>query len=90
MSMSRRTLRHLRDNRAMANLSRHGECCEMMRRQLDWSCDQHSDPFACPDALIGLFEDGRTGIIVHDGGASMVLISHCPWCGTPTGTAIEA
>lgn len=59
-----------------------------MRHQLDWQCDQHSDPFECVDALIDTFSDGRVGLIIHDGGSSMALISHCPWCGTPTGTSL--
>ncbi len=52
----------------------------MLVNQLAWKCDQHADPFDCPDAL--LFKDKRGyGLIVHDGGSSYVEISHCPWCG---------
>ncbi len=28
-------------------------CCEMMRSQMNWNCEPHSDPTECPDALIG-------------------------------------
>ncbi len=28
-------------------------CCEAMSRCLSVRCEQHDDPFACPDALIG-------------------------------------
>jgi hypothetical protein len=57
-------------------------CCEMMRDQLDWTCDQHSDPAECPDALIGYFGKSKTlGLFVHDGGASFIAIHYCPWCG---------
>ena len=57
-------------------------CCEAMRTALDFSCDQHEEPFECADALMiynPVFDE--YGIPVHDGGASYVLISHCPWCG---------
>jgi hypothetical protein len=28
-------------------------CCEAMTSRVNGRCDQHDDPFACPDALIG-------------------------------------
>jgi hypothetical protein len=43
---------------AMSNVTRERPCCELMRQQLDCKCDQHSDRFECPDALIGTFADG--------------------------------
>lgn len=59
-------------------------CCEMMRSQLDWKCDQHTDPAECPDALI--VHVGKTkktlGLLIHDGGSSFIAINYCPWCGT--------
>jgi hypothetical protein len=57
----------------------------MMDAQLNHVCEDHPDPFDCPDVLVGQFEDGRAGLIVHDGGRSMILIGYCPWCATPTG-----
>jgi hypothetical protein len=69
--------------------SRESPCCGMMRAQLNHTCELHPDPFDCPDALVGAFEDGRTGLIVHDGGRSMILIAYCPWCATPTGTTLD-
>ncbi len=60
-----------------------------MAAQLNHHCEQHPDRWDCPDALIGTFSDGRTGLIVHDGGSSMILIAHCPWCGKPTGTTLD-
>ncbi len=64
----------------------------MMGLQLNHHCDQHPDPFDCPDALVGMFSNGEVGLIVRDGencsGSSMVLIVHCPWCGKPTGTTL--
>jgi hypothetical protein len=53
-----------------------------MTNQLNWHCDQHNDPFSCPDALVGFtvrFQE--YGLIIHDGGASSVGIAFCPWCG---------
>lgn len=44
-------------------------------------CAEHADPFECADALIVYNEIlGEHGLPVHDGGASYVLIEHCPWC----------
>jgi hypothetical protein len=58
-------------------------CCDDMRRNLDFHCEQHESPFECPDALIYYSDKfDEYGIIVHDGGPSYVEIRHCPWCGT--------
>lgn len=58
-------------------------CCKMMTAQISHHCTEHSDPFACPDALI-TYEQcfDEYGIIIHDGGSSVITIDHCPWCGT--------
>jgi hypothetical protein len=57
-------------------------CCESMEAALAFDCEQHGDPFACADALVVYNEIlDEYGIPVHDGGASYVLITHCPWCG---------
>lgn len=56
-------------------------CCDDMRLALDFACDQHASPFDCGDALViynPVFDE--YGLIVHDGGASYVLINNCPWC----------
>jgi hypothetical protein len=59
-----------------------GYCCDRMRTELETVCDEHPDRWDCVDALIGYWPDSRTfGLIVHDGGSSMVVISFCPWCG---------
>ena len=57
-------------------------CCKDMMNAVNFKCDQHEDPFECPDALV--FYDkvfNEYGIIVHDGGGSVREISFCPWCG---------
>ena len=61
----------------------HASCCTAMAAALDFTCDQHADPFECGDGLIVYHEPfDEYGIVVHDGGASYVVIQHCPWCGT--------
>ena len=58
-------------------------CCRAMSSALEFGCDQHADPFDCGDALVVYNEVfDEYGLIVHDGGASYVLIAHCPWCGS--------
>jgi len=47
-----------------------------------YRCQQHPDPFDCPDNLITYRErSGDYGIIIYGGGASYVKINLCPWCG---------
>ena len=57
-------------------------CCRMMKSNLSLSCDQHNDKYECPDALIDQRPNGHFGIIIHDGGSSMIRIKYCPWCGS--------
>jgi hypothetical protein len=46
------------------------------------TCEEHPNPFDCPDHLIYFDATKRTyGLIVHDGGSSVIEIAHCPWCG---------
>ncbi|HXQ86113.1 MAG TPA: hypothetical protein VN746_05515 [Gaiella sp.] len=57
-------------------------CCERMDEALATECDDHPDRFDCPDALVGYWPTLREyGLIVHDGGTSMIVIAYCPWCG---------
>lgn len=44
-------------------------------------CPNHPDRYDCPDALIAEV-GGGFGLIIHDGGSSVIEIAHCPWCGT--------
>ena len=58
-------------------------CCETMAYHVSQECDQHPDPFDCPDHLIHYSSPkGTYGLIIHDGGTSFVSIHFCPWCGT--------
>lgn len=57
-------------------------CCQEMRSAVTFTCDQHSSPFDCADAVLvynHVFDE--YGLIIHDGGLSYLLIAHCPWCG---------
>jgi hypothetical protein len=57
-------------------------CCEMMKDNAEKRCDEHPDPFDCPDNLIFCSpRDDRYGLIIHDGGSSYIAIKYCPWCG---------
>lgn len=51
-----------------------------MAADLNHICDQHADRSDCPNALAGQVLGGY-GIIVHDGGGSVIEIGFCPWCG---------
>ena len=58
-------------------------CCADLNLALTNICDEHADDgFACPDLLLAYSPTfDEYGLIVHDGGASTVLIANCPWCG---------
>ncbi|MFF4485609.1 DUF6980 family protein [Streptomyces sp. NPDC001544] len=57
-------------------------CCETMTYHVDLRCDEHDDPFDCPDALVDFSARFQEyGLIVHDGGTSSITIGFCPWCG---------
>lgn len=56
-------------------------CCSRMAEDLSQTCTLHEHRSQCPDALIGRIGEGY-GILVHDGGSSMIAIAFCPWCGT--------
>jgi hypothetical protein len=57
-------------------------CCADMVAALDHTCEQHADPFDCPDDALVFHEVfGEYGIAIRDGGAGYLVISHCPFCG---------
>ena len=58
-------------------------CCDAMTAQLMQRCDVHTDPADCPDVLVSYHEKFDSyRLWIHDGGASVLSISHCPWCGS--------
>ncbi|GGZ34711.1 DUF6980 family protein [Asticcacaulis endophyticus] len=56
-------------------------CCERIADDFEQVCDLHPNRYECPDALMAEVRGGY-GLIVHDGGGSVIEISFCPWCGT--------
>jgi hypothetical protein len=53
-----------------------------MRAEVNHECADHPDPSDCPDGLITYVSRFREyGLVVHDGGRSVVTIEYCPWCG---------
>lgn len=58
-------------------------CCSRMRKALEHQCDQHADPFGCPDTVVVYHEPfNEYGVPIRDGTGSYVRLIHCPWCGT--------
>jgi hypothetical protein len=58
-------------------------CCGQMARQLQHTCEAHSDLRDCPDSLVIHYRtQANSGLRVHDGDSSFITIRHCPWCGT--------
>lgn len=56
--------------------------CSHMAYHVTFKCDEHDDPWQCPDYIIVYTPKfNEYGIPVRDGGASNIVISHCPWCG---------
>ena len=54
-----------------------------MRHATTFECDQHDDPFESGDYLVAynpITDD--YGLPIHDGGGSVLIIKHCPFCGT--------
>ena len=60
-----------------------------MKFDLDQVCDLHPNRFNCPDALMYTYDNGRYGLIVHDGSESFIKIAFCPWCGTKLNSESE-
>lgn len=57
-------------------------CCSEMAAALAYDCDQHADPFDCPDTVLVFHElFSEYGLPIRDGGQSYLVISNCPFCG---------
>ena len=62
--------------------SRRTHCCQHMTIALNYTCSHGHDRFECPDQLLYYCPQfDEYGLLIHDGGASYILITHCPWCG---------
>lgn len=54
-----------------------------MHAQLQQLCEEHTDPYECPDYLVAYIANREEyGLIIHDGGTSYITIDFCPWCGS--------
>jgi tryptophan synthase alpha chain len=54
-----------------------------MAHYVEWTCDMHETRADCGDCIVEYWpSQDRYGILIHDGGSSMVAIAFCPWCGT--------
>ncbi|MBK8474919.1 MAG: hypothetical protein IPL39_01045 [Opitutaceae bacterium] len=57
-------------------------CCSTMKDAVESACEHHKDRWDCPDALVSYCAKfDEYGIIIHDGGSAVSLITFCPWCG---------
>ena len=56
--------------------------CVHIAYRVTTTCEQHLDPFDCPDIII-IYDEAADeyGIPIRDGGHSVVKIVFCPWCG---------
>lgn len=60
-----------------------GYCCLMMADKVYQSLDEDGETkYNDPEVIINKWDEGLYGIPIHDGGASMVVINYCPWCGS--------
>ncbi len=57
-------------------------CCVDMASHLFQHCNDHPDPFQCSDQLVVKLHRDMYGLVIHDGGHSIMMIDYCPWCGT--------
>jgi hypothetical protein len=58
-------------------------CCMMMADKVFESLDEEGEiKYDDPEVVINKWDEGFYGIPVHNGGATMVVINYCPWCGT--------
>ena len=58
-------------------------CCLMMADKVYQSLDEDGEiRYGDVEVIINKWDEDLYGIPIHDGGASMVVIKYCPWCGT--------
>jgi len=65
----------------MKSMNKH--CCQRMEEAVTNTCEDHDDRHECPDCLIDYnYKFNEYGLIIHDGGSSVMTIEFCPWCGS--------
>ena len=59
-------------------------CCEMMRYNVEYTCDMHPNRGDCPDCLVEYSERSSSyGLMIrNEAGGGVITIAYCPWCGT--------
>jgi hypothetical protein len=59
-------------------------CCEMMRYNVEYTCDMHPDRYDCPDCLVDYWEKSNQYVLIirNEAGGGGITIAYCPWCGT--------
>jgi hypothetical protein len=59
-------------------------CCEMMRYNVEYTCDVHPDRGDCPDCLVDYWETSSRYVLLirNEAGGGGIVIAYCPWCGT--------
>lgn len=55
--------------------------CIHLAEYAEFYCEQHSNPFDCPDAIIAYDSKQNEYGIIHGDRASTIKINCCPWCG---------
>lgn len=61
-------------------------CCRDLELNVEYRCERHPVSSQCPDVLVGRLSNGKFGLMIHDGGSSVLEIGFCPWCGTDLST----
>jgi hypothetical protein len=57
-------------------------CCLVMADNVYSSLSEDGETkYDDPSVIINKWDEGLYGIPIHDGGATMVMINYCPWCG---------
>lgn len=57
-------------------------CCDVMKSQLEFKCDTHSNLLDCPDVILLRIGANQIVFPIRDGGSSFINLQYCPWCGT--------
>ena len=57
--------------------------CVHMAAHVTADCEEHPDPWDCPDRIIVQLGPGEYAIPIRDGGRSGIALKYCPWCATP-------
>ena len=66
-------------------------CCEILKHAAEYKCQEHVNPFDCPDQVVIRNDLGDFGLLVRNPKSPLVtLIYYCPWCGAKLGLSDKA